>query len=150
MSRSLLGRATRAGAERFARLAARVDDRRIERLMAGPARRGVLALVFWQMPRQLDRDQAAGMREIVEWRIGGAAEPAVYRLEIEDGRARVRRGAGAEPATVTLTLDAADFLRLVTGRASGPDLFMRGRLRGEGDMFKAMRLNSLFRVPSAG
>lgn len=140
-------RTTRLAADQFARIA-RADEARLAHLMTGRLRRPLLDLVFWQMPRQLDRAKAAGVDESIEWRITGGPRGAdVYRLAIRDGRCRARRGEDEQPATVTIELDGADFMRLVTGSTTGPELYMRGRLRGDGDLSKALRLNQLFRVP---
>ena len=40
-----------------------------------------------------------------------------------------------------------DFLKLVTNNASGPMLFLRGRLKIDGDLMLASRLTGLFRIP---
>jgi putative sterol carrier protein len=48
---------------------------------------------------------------------------------------------------VTFTIAGADFLRLVTGNAAGPMLFMTGKLRIEGDMMFAASAASLFTIP---
>jgi putative sterol carrier protein len=43
-----------------------------------------------------------------------------------------------------------DFLKLVTGNAAGPMLFMTGKLKIEGDLMFAATVQSLFRIPGAG
>jgi putative sterol carrier protein len=48
---------------------------------------------------------------------------------------------------VTLRLDGVDFMRLVTGNASGPMLFMRRRLKIEGDLMFAVQIQSMFAIP---
>ena len=56
---------------------------------------------------------------------------------------------GFQPTTprVTFTIGGADFLRLVTGNAAGPMLFMSGKLKIEGDMMFAASAASLFTIP---
>ena len=55
----------------------------------------------------------------------------------------------AEGRTVaTIQLDGVDFLRLAAGVAEGPQLFMTGRLRIEGDVMFTAQLASLFRIPA--
>ena len=51
--------------------------------------------------------------------------------------------------TITLKLKGADFLQLVSGNASGPMLFMTGKLRLEGDVMLASRLTSMFHIPES-
>ena len=41
------------------------------------------------------------------------------------------------------------FLKLVSGNASGPTMFMTGKLKLEGDVMLASRLTSMFRIPKA-
>jgi putative sterol carrier protein len=48
---------------------------------------------------------------------------------------------------VTLKLDGVNFLRLVTGNAIGPMLFMSGKLKIEGDLMFAAQIQSMFVLP---
>jgi putative sterol carrier protein len=50
---------------------------------------------------------------------------------------------------VTLALDGVDFMRLVTGNAAGPTLFMSGKLKIEGDLMFAPQIATMFRIPTA-
>ena len=135
-------------ADRFARSIGRLPEDRLDRMMRGWRRRGILRQVFFGMPRQLNRKAAGDVRALVEYRVRGGRDGGVdrYQVTIEDGRARARRGGDAQP-DVTLEMDPAPFLQLVTGVASGPELFMRGRLQIDGDLMLATRLPSLFRIP---
>jgi hypothetical protein len=47
-------------------------------------------------------------------------------------------------ATVTLTLDIADFLALATGRLTGSEAYMSGKLEAAGDVFFAMNWSEWF------
>jgi putative sterol carrier protein len=136
-------------ADRFARQVNRMPEERLDRIMRGWRRRGILRQVFFGMPRQLDRNAARDVRAVVEYRVRGRPDGGVdrYQVTIEDGRARARRGGDASP-TVTLELEPAAFLQLVAGVATGPELFMRGRLQLDGDLMMATRLPSLFRIPA--
>ena len=106
--------------------------------------------IFRRFPEYLDADRTRGLRAAVKWKITGRADGEAdrYLLLVDDGSCRVEKDAVAEPRA-TITLDGADFLRLVTGNASPPMMFMRGRLRVAGDLAFAARLTSLFRIPSA-
>ena len=48
---------------------------------------------------------------------------------------------------MTLKLDGVDFLKLVTGNADGPMLFMSGKLRIEGDLMFSAQIQSMFTLP---
>ena len=115
-----------------------------EQLASGLAanREVVLTEIFRQMPASLDPAAAAGVDAIVEWRIDDDA----WHVTIRDGRASVERGAAAEPHVV-FAIGAVDFVRLVAGAVEGPELFMHGHLRVEGDLVLALRMPRLFRLP---
>lgn len=132
----------------FARTVGRSSEARVRWLASGWRRRPILAGIFRQMPRQLDRRKASGVHAVADWNITGAPGGGTdrFQLRIEDGGCRViRRPDG--PAQVVLELDGADFLRLVAGAADGAELFMSGRLRVEGDLMLTARLPTLFRFP---
>ena len=138
-------------ADVFARRVERAPDRQLARLLASPARRAILELIVWRMPRHLDRERAGDLEATVEWRIGGrpGGGSDVYRLSIAKGRSRVTRGPGSEPATTTVELGSVEFLKLVTGNADPIQAFLRGDLAIKGEMQLAAGLLSLFRIPSA-
>ena len=48
-----------------------------------------------------------------------------------------------------MTLTPADFLKLATGNASAPVLFMTGKLKVKGDLGFAAGFMSLFNIPKA-
>ena len=50
---------------------------------------------------------------------------------------------------VTIKVDPVDFLKLAANQATGPTLFMTGKLKLEGDLMLASRLTSFFRIPTA-
>jgi len=49
---------------------------------------------------------------------------------------------------VTITTDGVNFMKLVTGNAAGPMLFVSGKLKIAGDVPFAARMTSLFTIPS--
>jgi putative sterol carrier protein len=51
---------------------------------------------------------------------------------------------------VTIKTSGVEFLKLAGGKASGPVLFMTGKLKLEGDVMLASRLTTFIRIPSAG
>ena len=66
-----------------------------------------------------------------------------WTVTIANGQLSVAEGAEATP-TVTLKLAAADLVALFNGDLNPVAAFMQGRLRVEGDMSAAMRLQTLF------
>jgi hypothetical protein len=138
-------------ADGVSRLVGDADGDRLEWVMRSPIRRPVLDAIFWHMPRELDR-RAAPPDATVRWRITGPANNAddavdVYDLIFTDGSCRVARGPkGGEPR-VTVTVDGAEFVRLVTGNSDALQAYFKGRLALAGDIMFAAKLVSMFRIP---
>jgi len=60
---------------------------------------------------------------------------------------KVTEGDGS--ADCTLSMDATDFVDLLEGRANGQQLFFQGKLRIEGDMGLALKLQNLAELAAA-
>ena len=132
-----------------ARNIAEASDEQLIELMSGPMRGQILAEVFGRMSEHFRADAARDTEAVIHWRIGGGPDGAVDEWEsvIANGACAVHEGLQAESARVTFVVDGADFLRLVTGNAAGPTLFMSGRLKIEGDMMFAASAAGLFTIP---
>jgi putative sterol carrier protein len=139
-------------AEGFVRVVRDAPEGRIEQLMRSPARRPILDGIFWQIPKQLDRQRAAGLRSSVRWCITGRADGGVdtYQLEIDDGDCRVIRGSDGPDPRLTITVDGAEFLRLASGNSDPMGAYFNGRIVLAGDIMLAAQLASLFRTPRSG
>ena len=139
-------------AEGFTRVVRDAPGGRIEQLMRSPARKPILDGIFWQMPKQVDRERAAGVRASVQWRITGRADGAVdtYQLEIDNGSCRVIHGPGGPQPQLTITVDGAEFLRLASGNSDPMEAYLKGRIVLAGDIMLAAKLGSLFRMPGGG
>ena len=72
------------------------------------------------MPQHLASKQATGLTALVHWHIDTGTEGGadIYALEFDNGRCRTCRGAGAGEPQLTITLDAAEFVRLATGNSN--------------------------------
>jgi putative sterol carrier protein len=138
-------------ADAFARYVARSSPERRARLMRGRPRQILLRRIFKGMESEFDAEQGQGVDAVLHWEIGGREGGGVDRWQvvIEDGRCRAGSTLDREP-TITIKLDGPQFLELVTGIASGPELFMSGKLKIEGDVLHAARLTGLFRMPRFG
>jgi putative sterol carrier protein len=133
----------------FARTVANSSPERLRSLVSGWRRRLVLGGIFRQMPRRFNREKAKDVDAVVDWEIGGAPDGGAdrYQLVIKDGKCRTTSRPTEKPRA-TIKVDGVDFLRLAAGTAQGPELFMSGKLRIEGDMMFTAQLASLFRVPA--
>ncbi len=94
------------------------------------------------LPESVGPEKLAGIDEIVLFDLSGEGG-GQWTVTIASGQLSVVEGAEATP-TVTLKLAAADLVALFNGDLNPVAAFMQGRLRVEGDMSAAMRLQTLF------
>jgi putative sterol carrier protein len=139
-------------ADGLGRLVRDAPPERLEQLMRSPARRALLDGIFWQLPKQLDTEQAAGVTTAIRWCITGRADDAVdtYLLVVEKGTARTHRGTDGPDPKLTVTMDGVEFLRLVSGNSDPMAAYFKGRIQLAGDIMVAAQLAQLFRMPGAG
>ena len=146
------GAATMNGVDetQLAQIVAGATDQQLEELMASEARKEILEDVFRRMTEHVDGERARDVTTVVHWKIYDRPDGGYdhYEVVLEAGRCAVSDSPSREPA-VTLKLKPADFLKLVSGSASGPTMFMTGKLKLEGDVMLASRLTSLFHIPKA-
>jgi putative sterol carrier protein len=131
-------------------IVAGATDQQLEELMASEARQDILDDIFRRMAEHVDQDRARDVAAVVHWKIYDRPEGGYdhYEVVLEGGACTVSQSPSREPA-VTLKLKPANFLKLVSGNASGPTMFMTGKLKLEGDVMLASRLTSMFHIPSA-
>jgi len=97
---------------------------------------------FEAMPSQFKSDKAAGMTATYQFDITGDGGGKWY-ANIENGKWTTAEGEAENP-DITLTVSAADWLDIVSGKLDGQMAFMTGKLKIKGDMSLAMKLKSLF------
>ena len=100
--------------------------------------------IITQMPGRLDPSAAAGLDATIQLDLSGD-DGGVWHCTIKEGGCSVHEGAHDAP-TMTISMDAADYVELASGRLDGMTAFMGGRLRISGDMGLAMKMQSLFRM----
>jgi putative sterol carrier protein len=137
----------------FGALSALVDDRSTEELTEAVQQQdggaaGVLDKVFAGMVRSFNAAKAAGQEAVVQYEIAAPDGGHQYHMRVADGRCEVDRGRADSPR-VTIRTGVADFLRLVTGKANGMQLYMTGKLKVAGDLFFAQTYQAWFDRPSA-
>lgn len=138
---------TQLDPEEMARAVGEAPDEQLRQAMASDLRAPILAEAFRRFPDFLDPARTRGVDAAVEWLIsddrGGADR---YLLSISSGECRAGADVEGEPR-VTLELGAVAFLKLVTGNANVPVMFLTGGLRVRGDAAFAAELAGFFRVP---
>jgi putative sterol carrier protein len=137
----------------FAKLIAESSDVVIAEIVNGEQRKRVLDEIFSRMADHVEPERARGTDAVVHFKLldrpeelGGGYDH--YEVVFEGGRCTASDQPEREP-NVTIKVGAVDFLKLAAGKASGPTLFMTGKLKLEGDVMLASRLTGFFRIPSA-
>ncbi|WP_422132539.1 SCP2 sterol-binding domain-containing protein [Endozoicomonas sp. ALD040] len=97
--------------------------------------------IFDEMPNRFDAIAAVGQKLIFQFDI---TDGDSYHITIDDGTCRVVRGTSNDPS-VTLITDTESFVGIMTGKLDGMQAFMAGKVRTEGNMMLATRLNDFFR-----
>jgi putative sterol carrier protein len=133
----------------FARTVAATPDDQLAQGMASENREQVLDEIFNRMSEHFDPARAGGEEATIDWKIWDRPDGGYdhYRVHISNGTCRVEKGPPEGEARVTFKLNPVDFLKLVTGNASGPQMFLTGRLKINGDLMFAARVQSLFEIP---
>jgi putative sterol carrier protein len=141
---------TAISAEDLAGLVANATDEQLEEAMSGPQREAALREIFARMAEHLDPNKAKGQDAVVHFQILGRPDGGYDQFEVvvRDGGCSVSEAPSEEPR-VTLKIDPVSFLKLITSQRSGPELFMTGKLKIEGDLMFAPQIASLFRIPTA-
>lgn len=101
---------------------------------------------FNMVSSRVDPTKIAGMNATYQFDITGEGG-GKYAVKIGNGQGEVVEGEVENPS-ITLTMDAANFIALVTGKLNGQTAFLTGKLKIKGDMTLAMKLQSVFALGS--
>ncbi|HWO61974.1 MAG TPA: SCP2 sterol-binding domain-containing protein [Umezawaea sp.] len=138
--------------QNFARIISRASKDQIEAVTGRPGvRERVLDEVFRRMEAHFRTERAGATRAVVHFHLtGGFGESGLdtYETVIEDAKCSINKGETRE-GRASVTLSPVEFLKLATGNASAPVLFMTGKLKVKGDLGFAAGFMSLFNIPKA-
>lgn len=132
----------------FARLVKDTPKSDLAELMAGDLRGQVLDEIFGRMQKQFLPEKGPRSRAVVHWHIAGRPDGGsdAYELVIAGGACAVSAPPKEEPR-LTITVDAVEFLKLVSGNASSTTMFFTRRLRLDGDLGLGAGLIAMFDIP---
>ena len=140
--------------QQFAELIATASDEQLSEVIHGPLRKQVLDEIFGRMADHVEPSQVGNLEAVVHFKIldrptehGGGYDH--YEVIFAEGACRASGSPERDPK-VTIKVTGVHFLKLAANKASGPVLFLTGKLKLEGDVMLASRLTSFFRIPSAG
>ncbi len=97
-----------------------------------------------KMPAAFIPEKAVGLDAVIQFNFTGA-EPGEWYAEIKDGAVKVEQGVHPSPK-MTLTADSADYVKLFTGELDPMQAFMQGKLKLQGDLNLAMKMNQFFKM----
>jgi predicted lipid carrier protein YhbT len=126
-----------------------LSDRELRARMAGGVRDIVLGEIFARFADHLRHERTADVEAAIAWRITGREDGDVDQFVTLIDRGTVGLvEAGSVKPRVSIQVEAADFLKLVTGNANPPMMFMRRKISVRGDLGFAAQLTGMFRIPS--
>lgn len=99
---------------------------------------------FDDLAANVDPSKTAGLNAVFQFDITGDGGGKWY-ANVADGSVDIGEGEADSP-TITLTTSDADWLDLVNGKINGQTAFLTGKLKIQGDMMLAMKLESLFAI----
>jgi putative sterol carrier protein len=102
--------------------------------------------VFARTQEAFNPAKAGNQSADVQYELDTPDGPRSYFMHVADGTATVERGTTATPK-VTLKMELVDFLKLITGKLSGMQAYMTGKLKASGDLFFAQTYQSWFNQP---
>lgn len=97
--------------------------------------------IFGNMADRVQPEKVQGMDATIQFDLSGEAG-GLYWLKIADGKGEAGEGAVDNPS-MTLKADADDWVAVTRGELNPMQAFMSGKLKVQGDMGLAMKLQNL-------
>jgi putative sterol carrier protein len=94
---------------------------------------------FETLESRVDQSQTAGLTSSYLFEIEGAG---VWKVDVVDGKVSVSEGGG--DADVTIKTSEETFRAIASGEQNPTTAFMTGKLKIDGDMGAALKLQKLF------
>jgi putative sterol carrier protein len=134
--------------EEFARLVKGSSDGDIASIVHQAGTADVLDRIFEGMEQRFVPAKASDVDADILFEITDEGDTHSYVVAVHDGSCKAERGTVDNPK-VKLTSGLVSFVKLVTGEAQGPQLFMAGKLKVSGDLMFSTRIMSFFDQPKA-
>ena len=98
-----------------------------------------------KMPGAFLPEKAQGVNATIHFKFTGE-EAGEWNAKIADGKCAVEKDAPEGEATMTLTADSSDYVKIFTGELDGMQAFMQGKLKLAGDLNLAMKMMGMFKI----
>jgi len=102
---------------------------------------GTPAEFFSGLASSVDKEKIKGMNATYQWDITGD-NGGKWNAKIADGDIEVNEGEAADP-NLTITVSDENWMSIIDGSLNPQMAFMTGKLKIQGDMSLAMKLQSL-------
>ena len=96
---------------------------------------------FNELPNRVDPNKIAGINATYQFNITGD-NGGEWAVKLADGKAEVTKGQAENP-NITLTTSDENWMAITNGSLSGQTAFLTGKLKIQGDMSLAMKLQGL-------
>ncbi|XP_048758093.2 hydroxysteroid dehydrogenase-like protein 2 isoform X2 [Ostrea edulis] len=100
------------------------------------------AKTFNAVKGMLNEDLVSSMNGVFQFKLTGADEGMWY-MDLKSGSGKIGQGEPPNGADCTMTLDSEDFVKMFKGELKAVSAFMSGKLKIQGDMGLAMKLEKL-------
>ena len=100
------------------------------------------AEIFAEMPQAFRADKAGDLRATFQFSLSGEGG-GDWAVTIADGACTVTEGKSDNP-NITIGMAADDFVKMIGGELQPVTAFMQGKIKLQGDMNLAMKLQEVF------
>ncbi len=137
---------TQVTPDEFAQLVKSASDDEVLSTIRSAGTKDVLDRIFQGMQERFLPEKAQGNEATVQWVVTDEGSEYPYVTDIKNGTCEVREGTAPDPR-VELNTDLLSFIKLITGQAQGPQLFMSQKLKIKGDLMFSAKITSFFDTP---
>ncbi|MDQ3952378.1 MAG: SCP2 sterol-binding domain-containing protein [Actinomycetota bacterium] len=121
-----------------------LDDEALAEQVRGIGTDEVLRAIFSGMEEAFVPERAAGVDSTIQYDISTEDGTKTWSVSFAGGTCTTAEGPATNPR-LTLQIGVIDFIRLIFGQAEGPQLFMTGKIKLQGDMMFAMQMQGFFK-----
>lgn len=121
-----------------------LDDEALTEQVRGIGTDEVLRAIFSGMEEAFVPERAQGVDSTIQYDISTEEGTRTWSVSFAGGKCTTSEGAATNPR-LTLQIGLIDFIRLIFGQAQGPQLFMTGKIKLQGDMMFAMQMQGFFK-----
>lgn len=98
--------------------------------------------VFEKLSEQFNDSKAQGVNGVIQFDLSGE-NGGKWAIKITDGACQVIQG-GVDAPNTTLLMSDTDFVSMFNGKLNAMAAFMQGKIKLQGDMGMAMKLQTIF------